>query len=208
MKKYLLLAFATFAMISCSGKEEKTQPEVDPMGEMPAGHPPMTGMDALSELSEDLPPIDPSNPVLELSNITLTSPDSWVRENPTSAMRVVQYKLKSDSNTKVVGFFFGKQDMLRQNIDRWKAEFVELKDAKEEKLSGGKVTMVKLEGIYNVKPFPMAEEFTPTPDYMVLAAIVETDDGPYYFKVFAPEKILNAEMNNFKKFLNSYKIKS
>lgn len=206
MKRYILLALFTIFLAACSSEQEKPKAEQDPMAGMPAGHPPMTGMDALSELSEDQTSFDPSNPVLELSNITLTAPDSWERERPSSSMRIVQYKLKSDPDSKIVGFFFGKQDLIRENIDRWKAEFDDLEDSKEEKLVGDKVTYVQLKGVYQVKATPMAQEFTPTPDYMVLAAIVESNEGPYYFKVFAPSKILKPEIENFKKFLKSYKV--
>jgi hypothetical protein len=208
MKKYLLLVFMAIMVVSCGEKVDTEKNLVDTLSGMPGGHPPVSGMDALSELSDDAPSFDPSNPVLELSDITLTAPDNWLREKPTSAMRIVQYSLKNSPESKIVGFFFGQQDLLRENIDRWKNEFVELKSAEEETMAGDKVTMVVLEGVYNVKPFPMAEEFTATPDYMVLAAIVQSNEGPYYFKVFAPSKILKPEIANFKKFLNSYKIKS
>ncbi|MDX9789670.1 MAG: hypothetical protein WC313_05240 [Candidatus Kapaibacterium sp.] len=204
MKKYILLIAAVTLMVSCTDKVEQKPAETNQEAGLPDGHPPMTGMDALSQLSDDLPPFDPDNPQLELSNITLTAPDNWLRERPTSSMRIVQYSLKNSQETKIVGFFFGQQDMVRENIDRWKAEFVELKDSKEEELMDSNVHMVILEGVYNVKPFPMAEEFTPTPDYMVLAAIVKSADGPYYFKVFAPKKVLQPEIDNFRKFLNSY----
>lgn len=206
MKKYLLLFLTLALMASCADKVEQKEPEVDPNAGMPSGHPPMGGMDALAELSDDAPSFDPENPVLELSNIAMTAPDGWLRENPTSSMRIVQYSLKSHPESKVVGFFFGQQDMVKENIDRWKNEFSELKDSKEEQMLGGNITMVTLQGIFNVKHFAMGEESTPTPNYMVLAAIVKSDDGPYYFKVSAPADILNKEIDNFKKFLNSYKV--
>lgn len=212
MKKIFLFAIMTFFIFACSN-DDKAKNEKNANDEMmengkPSGHPQMGGMDALSELSDDEQPnFDPNNPLLELSNLTFTCPDAWEREKPSSSMRVVQYKLKSDPNSKIVGFFFGEQSLEKENIDRWKQEFEELKNSKEEKLLGDKITMVTFEGVYNVKPFPMAQEFTPTPDYMVLAAIVPSNDGPYYFKVFAPAKILKPEIENFKKFLNSCKIK-
>ena len=206
MRKYLILILTFVFFVSCADKvEQKVAEEAHPMEGAQSPH--GMGMDALSELSDDATPtFDPNNPVLELSNITLTAPDGWEREKPASSMRVVQYKLKSDPETKIVGFFFGQQDMVRENIDRWKGEFKELQDSKEEDLVGGNVNMITLEGIYGVKHFPMSEESTPTPDYMVLAAIVKSSEGPYYFKVFAPSKILKKEMENFKKFLNSYKV--
>lgn len=204
MKKFLIFLLTVIILASCADKVEQKEAEAEPMGGMPSGHPPMGGMDALSELSDDAPSFDPENPVLELSNIKLTAPDSWLREKPSSSMRVVQYSLKSSPEHKVVGFFFGEQDLVKENIDRWKAEFEELQNSKEEELANGNVTMVTLEGVYGVKHFPMSEEYTPTPDYMVLAAIVKSNEGPYYFKIFAPSKILSKEIDNFKKFLNSY----
>ncbi|MBX3044533.1 MAG: hypothetical protein KIT33_09870 [Candidatus Kapabacteria bacterium] len=204
MNKYILLLLVIFITISCADKVEQKQPEVDPMSELPAGHPPMSGMDALSELSDDAPDFDPEDPILKLSNIQLKTPEGWLREKPSSSMRIVQYSLKNNSEHKVVGFFFGQQDMVKENIDRWKNEFAELQDSKEEELVGGNVTMITLQGVYGVKHFPMSEETTPTPDYMVLAAIVKSEDGPYYFKVFAPASVLKKEIDNFKKFLNSY----
>lgn len=206
MKKYLILLFAFAFMVSCADKVE--QKEAEPAADMSGNHPPMGGMDALSELSEEMPPIDPTNPLLELANINMTAPDSWLRENPTSTMRVVQYSLKSSPESKVVGFFFGQQDMVKENIDRWKGEFAELKDIKEEKMMNGDIDFITLKGVFKVKHFAMAEEAKPTPGYMVLAAIVKSSDGPYYFKIAAPEEVLNKEIDNFKKFLNSYKVKS
>ncbi len=205
MKKYLILFLAFAIMTSCADKVE--QKDSEPVSDMEGGHP-MGGMDALNELSEEMPPIDPNNPLLELSNITMTAPDSWVRENPTSSMRVVQYSLKSSPESQVVGFFFGQQDMIKENIDRWKGEFSELKDVKQEQMMKGEIELITLKGIFKVKHFAMAEESKPTPGYMVLAAIVKSADGPYYFKVAAPEEVLNKEIDSFKKFLNSYKVKS
>jgi len=142
---------------------------------------------------------------LKLSNITFTAPDSWIREVPSSSMRVVQYALKADNALKITGFFFGQQDLVAENIERWKNEFNKLENSTETKLKDGKIDFVILEGVYNLKPFPMATEFVPTPDYMVIAAIVPSIDGPYYFKIFGPKSVLSKEIDNFKKFLNTSK---
>ncbi len=158
-------------------------------------------LSALTDSNEDF-----SDPVLRISGIELTAPDTWQREAPSSSMRVVQYSLKSDNSLKVTGFFFGEQDLVKENIDRWKAEFTKLDKVDEQKLVNDKITFIILEGTYKLKPFPMAQEYTPTDNYMVLAAIVPSPEGPYYFKIYGPKDKLKNEIESFKKFLNSYKI--
>ncbi len=204
-----MLILGLTLVASCGKKEEEVQAdpeagmEVDPdLGVMP-DHTMM-----LDQLAAGDPDFDPNDPTLELSDLTFTAPDAWVREVPSSSMRVVQYALKADNTLKITGFFFGQQDLVAENIERWKKEFNKLENSTEAKLKDGKIDFVILEGIYNLKPFPMATEFVPTPNYMVLAAIVPSSEGPYYFKIFGPKSILSKEIENFKQFLNSAKEKA
>jgi hypothetical protein len=205
MKQLIASLFLLTLLVSCGGekKAEDTVLKQEHATEMP----PHGGMSDLNALTENQN-IDLSSPEVKLSNFTIFTPDAWKREIPSSSMRVVQYSLKADSTLKVTGFFFGMQDMIRENIDRWKAEFTDLKKTDETKLLNDKATMVILEGTYKLKPFPMAQEFKETPDYMVLAAIVPSKDGPYYFKVFGPKAILSKQIDIFKKFINSYKVQA
>jgi len=205
MKYWFLILSVVFLTIACGGKEEKPDEqaqEVDPHTGVMPGH------SDLSALTDQENTEDFSDPILRISGIELTTPDSWERETPSSSMRVVQYALKSDKNLKVTGFFFGQQDLVKENIDRWKAEFTKLEKSDEQKLVNDKITLIILEGTYKLKPFPMAQEFTPTDNYMVLAAIVPSPEGPYYFKIYGPTETLKKEIDSFKKFLNSYKISS
>lgn len=206
MKNILILILSLTLLASCGKKEVEVQADphagmdVDPhLGVMP-DHSMM-----LDQLAAGDPDFDPDDPTLKLSNLTFTAPDAWIREAPSSSMRVVQYALKADNSLKITGFFFGQQDLVAENIDRWKKEFNKLENSTETKLKDGKIDFVILEGVYNLKPFPMATEFVPTSDYMVLAAIVPSSDGPYYFKVFGPKAVLSKEIDNFKKFLTSAK---
>ena len=206
MYKYVLLFLALSFFIACSSEKEEEETEVkqemtDPhAGVMPGG------AHGLNELAGGQSNEDFTNPKVNISGIELTTPDTWEREAPASSMRVLQYALKSDKSLKVTGFFFGEQDLVKENIERWKNEFAKLDKTNEIKLMGDKITMITLEGTYNLKPAPMAQEYTPTADYMVIAAIVPSPEGPYYFKIYGPKATLNKEIESFKKFLNSYKV--
>ncbi len=204
MKRIIIFAFAlTLALASCSEPEKKVEnaQNTDPHMGMN-----MDGKSGLSEIASDTEQMPVENlPELKLANFTLTKPDSWTQENPASQMRIVQYACGTDNSVKVVGFFFGQQDMIKENIDRWKGEFVKLEKFNESKLSNDKITYIELEGAYRVKPAPMSSEFVETPGYMTLAAIVPSAEGPYYFKVNGPAETLKKEIANFKKFVGSYK---
>ncbi|MBE2189761.1 MAG: hypothetical protein KGZ71_10270 [Desulfobulbaceae bacterium] len=209
--KNLLILFATIALIISCGEKEK-EAETDPNAEMTNVDPHLGVMPdhtmMLDQLATGDPDFDPEDPSLKLSNLTFTAPSTWIREAPSSSMRVVQYALKADNSLKVTGFFFGEQDLAADNIERWKNEFNKLDNSSVIKMKDGKTDFVILEGTYNLKPFPMAQEFVPTPDYMVLAAIVPSSEGPYYFKVFGPKSILSKEIDTFKSFLNSVRVES
>ncbi len=208
MIKYILaLVILSITLITSCNQQKKEEVQTpDANRQMDDPHTGvMPGHGDLNTLTEDSNQ-DFSDPIVKISGVELTTPDSWQREAPASSLRVLQYSLKSDPNLKVTGFFFGEQDLIKENIDRWKAEFTKLDKTNETKLVSDKIIFVVLEGTYKLKPFPMAQEFTPTDNYMVLAAIVPSPEGPYYFKIYGPKDKLNNEINSFKKFLNSYKM--
>ena len=206
LKYFLMIVAVAVFTISCSEtKEEKqpeqaaTQQEADPHAGVMPGHGDLNALTDNNANSEEF-----KDPQVKISGVELTTPDGWIREAPSSSMRILQFALKSDNSLKVTGFFFGEQDLIKENIDRWKNEFAKIDSDKEEKLNND-ITFIVLQGTYKLKPFPMAQETTPTEGYMVLAAIVPTPEGPYYFKVYGPKDKLNSEIANFKKFLASYK---
>ena len=206
LKYFLMIVAVAILTISCSEtKEEKqpeqaaTQQEADPHAGVMPGHGDLNALTDNNANSEEF-----KDPQVKISGVELTTPDGWIREAPSSSMRILQFALKSDNSLKVTGFFFGEQDLIKENIDRWKNEFAKIDSDKEEKLNND-ITFIVLQGTYKLKPFPMAQETTPTEGYMVLAAIVPTPEGPYYFKVYGPKDKLNSEIANFKKFLASYK---
>ena len=70
-----------------------------------------------------------------------------------------------------------------------------------------KIHLVTIKGTFKKKPFPMAQEFTEEADYMTIASIVPSNEGPYFFKLVGPADKVQKELKNFKFFMNSYKAK-
>ncbi len=52
----------------------------------------------------------------------------------------------------------------------------------------------------------MADDFTETPGYGTLAAIIPTKSGPYYLKLTALEAIINQQESAFVGMLNSFTV--
>ena len=206
MKYFYTMAIAviSFALITGCGEEEKEEVQMDPhagvnMQGMGGG----TG-DEMFENPESNLKMD--GQTLSFENVSMQVPEGWVKEKPASSMRVIQFFSKNDEELIIAGFYFGKFDeMIPQNIERWENEFAKLENSKNEEYAGGKAIYVELEGTYRLKPFPMAQEFEEVEGYKTLAAIIKTDNGPYYFKAVGKKESADAEIANFKSFLKSYK---
>lgn len=145
---------------------------------------------------------------LAYANFTLEIPDSWDTEAPDSDMRLIQLFPKSDKDIKIIGFYFGNMDnMAEANLNRWKNEFTEIEISEDKSVADGKVKFIEISGTYKLKPFPMAQEFKEEKGYTTYAAIISSNEGPYFFKVVAPSDKLKSEKSNFIKFISSYKSK-
>ncbi len=205
MKLLTMCLLSAILLISCN----KTEPPKDPHagGQMPPG---MGGAQPGAGMAEEGPKsnVKVTGNILELENVKLTTPDSWVNEKPTSSMRAVQYFLKNDEEITIVGSYFGKRDeMVDANIQRWKDQFSKTEKTDKVELSGGQVIMVTITGTFMKKASMMSEEFSEVTNYMMLAAIVKTNNGPYFFKMVGPKSTLSDELASFKKFLASYSVK-
>ena len=193
--KYLMTVLLSLAIIFGCSKEKVETKDPHATGgkpEMPVENPNVT--------------VKVEGRVMSFSNVKMTIPDNWVQETTTSEMRKVQFFLKQDDMIGIAGFYFGNQTGQDDaNIDRWKNEFVKIDKSERLSLVNGKAIMVSIKGNYKKKPFPMATEFKEAPNHMMLACIVNTKDGPFYFKMVGEASILSDEVTKFKEFLNSYK---
>lgn len=153
------------------------------------------------------------------ANLTFEAPSGWTAETPASRMRRAQYRLpRADGDSEdaemVVFYFPGQGGSVQSNIDRWIGMFTKadgssaVGDAKTEKktVNGLNVSIVDVEGVYtNQSMGPMAGASGPKPDYLMLAAIVETPGGPWFFKLTGPKATVAKWKSSFDQFVQTIK---
>ncbi len=141
---------------------------------------------------------------IAFANFTLQKPKDWITQQPSSQMRLIEFVTPKSPENPVVGFYFGNRDeMVNANIQRWRGQFAEEDAFNEKEFDNGQV-FVEIAGTYKLKPFPMAQEFEEAEGYKMLAAIIPSNQGPYFFKVTAPEKQMDMLKPEFLDFLKSY----
>lgn len=149
------------------------------------------------------------------------APAEWVVEQPSSNMRVAQYKLpkaEGDSeDASLVLYFFGTNQggSVQSNLDRWIGQ-IEQPDgsasankAKTETLDVNKlkVTTIDLSGTYTAETAPGSGVRHNKPDYRLRAAVIETPKGAYYVKLVGPAKTVNRWDKAFVDYLRSFEFK-
>lgn len=213
MKYFVILLLSVFLFACNEAQKDDSKPEANAEmenGELPEGHPDIDDMESMGKnMGQATNTVNITDGRIFLGNFSLKVPDEWAEQQPSSNMRIIEFVPKSNEELVIAGFYFGNNpSMIEGNIERWEKEFVKLDNSKEEAMADGKITYVQLEGTYKLKPAPMAQQFKETPDYMTLACIIPTEQGPYFFKVFGPKNELSKEINNFKSFLDSYRIEA
>ena len=148
-------------------------------------------------------------------------PDGWVARQPTSKMRVAQFKLpKSDGDNEdaeLVLYYFGANQggTAEANIDRWisqiqQADGSSSKDkAKTESLTinGLKITTVDVAGRYTAEMAPASGKFYDNANYRLRAAVIETAKGNYFVKLVGPAKTVGRWEQSFTDYLKSFEFK-
>ena len=138
----------------------------------------------------------PANP------LKYDAPADWVPVKPESSMRKAQWSLpraEADAEDGVVILFYfgaGQGGGVAGNVMRWKGMFStdEGKPLPEDavkqesfKVNDLNVTVLELSGRYTESSMrPGAPPATPKSNHRMIAAIVETADGSWYFRCTAP----------------------
>ena len=148
-------------------------------------------------------------------------PDGWVTGQPSSKMRVAQFKLpKADGDNEdgeLVLYYFGANQggTAQANIDRWisqlqQADGSSSKDkAKTESLTvnGLKITTVDVAGKYTAEMAPGSGKFYDNANYRLRAAVIETAKGNYFLKLVGPAKTVGRWEQSFTDYLKSLEFK-
>jgi hypothetical protein len=152
----------------------------------------------------------------EAVGLRFSVPKAWTRVPAPSDVRAAQWKIPRAAGDaedgELVLFFFGKGKGggMQENLERWYAQFTQ-PDGRPSRdaavvtirtVSGLRVTAVDLAGTYRAGQMggPAAQ---PKPGFHLLAAVVEGEDGPWFFKALGPEATLSEAKAGFDAMVGS-----
>jgi hypothetical protein len=161
------------------------------------------------------------SPINASGELRYKAPEGWVKEQPSSAMRVAQYKLpKAEGDTEdaaLVVYFFGATQGggIQANIDRWISQIQQpdgsssRDKAKTETMTvnGLKVTTVDVMGTYTAEMAPGSGTMHNDANYRLRAAVIETSKGNYFLKIVGPAKTMGRWEQSVTDFIKSFEFK-
>jgi hypothetical protein len=149
-----------------------------------------------------------------MDRLDINVPADWIEETPSTALRIAQYRLPAVGNDGEDGslvVFNRIGGTIQQNLERWYGQFQSSEgnndrgdlDGKIDMINGMQVTYASVSGIYQTGSMGLPQNSGEKSNYMMLAAIVETPEGPYYFKAVGPENTLMQRAGEFEQFIQS-----
>jgi hypothetical protein len=152
-----------------------------------------------------------------LGPFSLTVPADWKAKPTASGMRAAEFELPaSGGQAEVIVYYFGESGAgsVQANIDRWVGQFTQpdgspSKDAAQvEKatFAGQEASIITVSGHYAARAMPGGGEAVDKPDQMLMAAIVPSPKGPYYFRLIGDRAAVAAQSGKFRGLLDSLKL--
>lgn len=190
--------FATAAVllfiVACQSKQEEQQP----------------GSQASASASQELPS----------GEVLYTAPADWVAQPPSSSMRKAEFRwpgVEGNEDAEMAVFFFpGTGGSVQANLERWYGQFKQADGsataarAHTQKVDakGLAVTVTHVTGTYlkSQSPMMMSGPVEEKPNYAMLAAIVETANGPWFFKATGPETTISHWRPSFDEFVKALRV--
>ena len=147
------------------------------------------------------------------------APDDWIEHPAESAMRVTQFRLPkvpgdAEDAELVVFYFGGGGGSVDANLQRWIGQ-MEQPDGRSSfevastmgfDANGLAVTVLDVPGTYVAAGRPGSATRLNKPDFRLMAAVVETPVGPYFFKLTGPDRTVARWDNRFAAFLRSVRV--
>jgi hypothetical protein len=151
--------------------------------------------------------------MIDVGAIAFKVPAKWQAQPPKSSMRRAQLSAPGSAGpAELIVFFFGPQGAgsTQDNIDRWIGQFANpdgspVSDAKRTsgQVSGLGVTKVEVAGQYASGMGAPGQAEVPQAGQRLIAAIVSTDGGPYYFKFLGPNATVTENSAVFDEVIES-----
>lgn len=155
---------------------------------------------------------------LALGPFSVVAPADWTAKPVTSSMRAADFQLpgKPGAEAELIVYYFGSggAGSIDDNVNRWLDQFQQpdgksARDAakiEKTKFAGQDATYVSVTGRYITQGMPGGSGPVDKPDQALLAAIVGSPSGPYYFKLVGAKATVDANAKAFRSLLDSLKL--
>ena len=148
---------------------------------------------------------------IQIGRLQVKVPKDWEKEQPSSSMRMAQFRFPGNDGDGELVIFSGIGGSIDANLNRWYGQFKsETENSVSEsairtnsQIKDMNVTFSYVEGTYLKSSMGMSGTKTEMPNYALLAAIVATPDGLYYFKGTGPKSTMDSHKVNFETFNRS-----
>ena len=143
-------------------------------------------------------------------------PPDWLRIEPTSPMRMAQFALpRVDGDPEdgecVVYYFGGEGGTVEANLERWTNQMVQPDDRTSAEaatttsyeVAGMQVTVLDVPGIFAAEVQPGSKMRYYKRGFRLKAAVVESPDGPFFFKVTGPDRTVTRWEPTFSALIDS-----
>jgi hypothetical protein len=173
---------------------------------------------ACARKEEPAPTPQPANSIVivppepKVPTIVWRDPPKWQRMEGGSSMRKASYKITAapgdPEDAEAAVYYFGPTSggSIEANIQRWTSQFpdVPADNVKrvERQANGMKQTVIDVQGTYDASSMTI-KEAGKKPNFRMLAAVVETPAGSYFFKLTGPQKTVESARSAYFAMLDS-----
>jgi hypothetical protein len=136
---------------------------------------------------------------IDAGGLTFVAPEGWVYQHPTSSMRRAELGVSGEEGAAgLVVYFFGDTGAgsAQANIERWVGQFknpdgtsISGVTPKKSTVAGFSTTQVEVAGTY-VGGMGSGKDAAGKKGQRMIAAIVETARGPFYFKFLGDDAVV------------------
>jgi hypothetical protein len=161
-----------------------------------------------------------ARPAPQAATLHWTDPAPWRRGTPSSAMRIAQYEVpgagpNTEGELTVFWFGAGRGGSIDDNLNRWYGQFTQpdgrptsaVATRERRTVRGLAVTVTRAGGRFAGAAMPGSAPSAPRENHALLAAIVETPNGPWFFKLTGPAATLASAGPVFDQLVESFEFR-
>jgi hypothetical protein len=218
--------FASLLVLGCKSDPSPSSAPPSPSSDVsPSSSAPAAGSNPVATPHGAVPQQTAPRPLEKLADgrvalgpFSAAVPEGWTEKPSTSSMRAAQFQLPavSGADAELIVYYFGDKGAggVQENIDRWLSQFKqpdgktsrEVAKIEQAQFAGADGSLVAVSGRY-VAPATPGGEPLDKPDQALLAAIVQSPHGPYYFRLIGGEAAVTAHGPKFRELLAGLKVR-